>query len=97
MISDIAQDELDLIRQLLTLQYLQHLPLRSSAFLWPKPRVLLHIQDDLARVLLRSSTDDEHGAYERVFLKALLERLQEAIDDAQAAGIDGSDELVCTE
>lgn len=95
MLSDIAQDELESVWQLVALQYLQHLPIRSSAFLWPKPRVLLQIQNDLARALLRSSDTEEHAAYGQIFLKALLEKLQAAIDDAQASGIDGSDELVC--
>ncbi|KDN53402.1 hypothetical protein K437DRAFT_283303 [Tilletiaria anomala UBC 951] len=76
-----------LARQLIILQYAQRLPLRSSKFLWPNRNLLFEAQayldDDLFgnRALPGASK-----AYEKSFLKILLEKLQTAVNEAQSQG-----------
>ncbi|PWN23911.1 hypothetical protein BCV69DRAFT_13639 [Microstroma glucosiphilum] len=87
-------------RLLLLTQYSSRLPPRSPRFLWPPPRLLLHIQPFLAADLLGLDDDGEETgdathraevAYQKSFLKELIKRIEEAIQRAIEDGAERDD------
>jgi hypothetical protein len=87
-------------RLLLLTQYASRLPPRSSRFLWPPPRLLLHVQSFLPVDLLGL---DENGqvacgtmqqaevGYQKTFIKELIRRIEDAIHWAVDNGAEGDD------
>lgn len=92
------------VRQALSLQYQQAVPLRSRSFLWPTPEALVQIlpviEDDL---LGPSSRGDRSLAcpmpphqYRKSFFKQIISRLQSAINQAQQQELPEAEDLVRT-
>lgn len=86
-----SQAIIDHGRLLLLTQYSSRLPPRSSRFLWPPPRLLLHIQSSLPADLLgldengqekEDKTHQAEVAYQNSFLKELIKRIEDAIQQA---------------
>jgi hypothetical protein len=87
-------------RLLLLTQYASRLPPRSSRFLWPPPRLLLHVQYFLPADLLGLDEDGQvagtttHQAeigYQKTFIKELIKRIEDAIHWAVDNGAEGED------
>lgn len=82
------------IRRVLAAQYAQRLPVRSPRFVWPTATALLAIQDDIHNDLFETGLPGAPIRYDKSFLKALLERLQQAVDHAVLHDLVAADDLV---
>ncbi len=92
--TDLTPAERTSVRQLLLIQYAQRVPVRSACFVWPSHAALLAVQSFLYDDLISRKAPllPASPSYLKTFLKLLTERLQEAVDEAQSAGLPSSED-----
>lgn len=103
IMADCLDPDLLPVRQCLSLQYHQSLPLRSASFLWPTSEVLVRLLPVIEEDLFGPSSRGDASLicpvppcqYRKSFFKQLMSRIQKAIDQAQKQGLPGSEDLVC--